>query len=82
MLIVFIAFQIIAMVDDEDVISRKSFDHYLISEFMPYVKSFYDVSIKAITALEEFFRLVLQAIQQMQLGKCEVIAMVVHQLSR
>lgn len=48
---------------------------------MPYVKSFYDVSIKAITALEEFFRLVLQAIQQMQLGKCEVIAMVVHQLS-
>ena len=52
MLIVFIAFQIIAMVDDEDVVSRKNFDHYLISEFMPYVKSFCDVSIKAITTLE------------------------------
>ncbi|CAB3991482.1 Hypothetical predicted protein [Paramuricea clavata] len=63
---------IITLVDDDDVISRASFDKYLTNDFLPYVKSFYDVSVKAYTALDEIFLLLLQAIATLKLKKNEV----------
>lgn len=66
--------QIITLVDDDDIISRASFDKYLTNDFLPYVKSFYDVSVKAYTALDEIFLLLLQAIATLKLKKNEVIS--------
>lgn len=58
--------------NDNDLIDKSSLDNYLTKEFIPYVTSFYDVTEKAHTSMDEIFQLFIEAIKKGQLGKDEV----------
>jgi hypothetical protein len=59
-------------VDDENLVTTASLDEYLQGEFIPYVTSFYDATVKSHTSMEDVFRLLLQAVVKQQLEKAEV----------
>ena len=63
--------QIVELVDDETVVSKEMADEYF-KEFLPYVVSFYDVSVKASTSIQDVLRLTIQSIHLLETGKAEV----------
>jgi hypothetical protein len=50
-------------VDNEAVLSVQSFDSYLESQFLPYIKSLYATTVKVHTNLEDVFKLMVEAIR-------------------
>ena len=68
----FALLQKIELVDDNQLISKEKVDNYLIRKFVPYVTSFYEVSAKVITNVEEVLSLMLQSIKILGMHKSEV----------
>ncbi|CAB4011282.1 Hypothetical predicted protein [Paramuricea clavata] len=56
------AFEIVKLVDDSSIVSTMEVDNYLNTDFLPFIRSMYAESAKALTSFEEFFNLLLQAI--------------------
>jgi hypothetical protein len=56
------------------VLSGESFDEYLMGTFLPYVRSFYDATVKTLSSVEEFLNLLIQAISRLQMNAEKVIA--------
>lgn len=48
-------------------------DEYFKKEFLPYVISFYDVTVRADTGIEDVLQLMLQSIQMLEMDKSEVL---------
>jgi uncharacterized NAD(P)/FAD-binding protein YdhS len=63
------------MVNDNAVIDKVTLDDYLIKDFIPYVTSFYDTSVKAHTSLDEIFQIFIQAINKSNLDRNQVYDM-------
>jgi hypothetical protein len=64
--------QVIELINDDELLNKETLDEYLTDEFVPYVTSFYDVTVQAHTSLDEIFQLLVQAITKKQLDKREV----------
>lgn len=54
------------------IISKEVLDEYFKKEFLPYVTSFYDLSVKSTTGIDDFLRLILHSIQALQMNQAKV----------
>jgi hypothetical protein len=60
------------VINNDELLDKETLDQYLTDEFMPYVTSFYDVTVQAHTSLDEIFQLLVKSITKAQLDKREV----------
>ena len=55
------------------VISKNDVDSFFQSDFIPYITSFYNLSVKATIGIEDVLRLILQAIQKLSTDEAKVL---------
>jgi hypothetical protein len=67
-----VAFQVIELVDNPDVINGSMVDEFFETNFLPYVRSLYDVTTKVHTTISEVLKLLVQALQTRKYNEAEV----------
>jgi hypothetical protein len=75
-------FKVVKLVNNPDVIDCGTVDEFLQTNFLPYVRSLYDVTVKVHTSIDEVVKLLLQAIQTKNYDEDKVCVLLLSYFSR